>query len=432
LVAYQLVGEGDDKIAAIRHGGGVGLLRTNAAFRRLWAAGAVSSCGDWLSFVAVSTLALSHGDGAMGLALVFAAHALPGALLAPVAGALVDRFDRRRVLVAIDLLAAVATAAMAAAAAAGWLGAVQGLLLVRSAIVAGLPPGESAAVRRLVGAADLTAANAILAATWSTAYVIGMAAGGAAALLGPTLALALDAATFALAALLHRTLPPLPVAREPSRLVAALTAVPRDTVAALRGAAAKPRLLAAVLGKTPLGLAGGAAWVSLNLIVAAAEPFGPAALSFGIVQAIRGVGTGIGPIVAARLVGRGVAAWRLHAAAVILMLGAVAALTVARAPWAVATVALAWGIGTGSNWVMCHTAMMRGASDLDIGRLAAFDELCVTTAMAGSALLGAAIIDHVGLRAATVTAATLGTIAIAIVAYLARDRRGELAPSPSA
>ncbi|MCA9676224.1 MAG: MFS transporter, partial [Myxococcales bacterium] len=183
------------------------LFRRYPAFRRLWAAGAVSLVGDWLSFVAVSALALTSGGGAMGLALVFAAHALPAALLSPFAGALVDGLDRRRVLVGADLIASVATLAMAGAAVAGWLGVVQVLLLVRSATTALIPPGETAALRRLVGDEDRVAANSLLAATWSIAYVAGMALGGAAALLGPALALAIDAATFLAAAAIHATLP---------------------------------------------------------------------------------------------------------------------------------------------------------------------------------------------------------------------------------
>src|SRR5262245_38378354 len=126
------------------------MLRRNAAFRRLWAAGAVSLVGDWLSFVAVAALALGSGGGPFALALVFAAHALPGPALAPVAGAIVDGFDRRRVLVAADVLAALATLGMVGAALAGVVAAIPLLLLVRSAIVALVPPGESAAVRRLV------------------------------------------------------------------------------------------------------------------------------------------------------------------------------------------------------------------------------------------------------------------------------------------
>ena len=72
----------------------------------------MSLVGDWLSLVAVATLAQASGGGAFALALVFAAHALPGALLAPVAGAIVDGFDRRRVLVAADAVASLITVAM--------------------------------------------------------------------------------------------------------------------------------------------------------------------------------------------------------------------------------------------------------------------------------------------------------------------------------
>lgn len=394
------------------------LLRRHAGFRRLWAAGAVSLCGDWLSFVAVSMLALSHGDGAMALALVFAAHALPGALLAPVAGTLVDRFDRRTVLIVVDVLAAIVTIGMTAAAAAGWIGAVQGLLLVRSAVTAAVPPAESAAVRRLVAPHELTTANAILAATWSTSYVAGMALGGAAALLGPTLALGLDAASFALAAAIHTTLPRLQVTRAPSRLVAALLATPRDTLIALGVAVRNRPLLAAMLAKSPLGLAAGAAWVSLNLIAATAQPFGSAALSFGILQAIRGAGTGIGPLIAARLVTRGVAPRALHVAAAALMLTSITGLAIARAPWALAIVAMGWGLGTGTNWVMAHTAMQHHASDLEIGRLAAFDELLVTLAMVVSAFIGAAVIDGAGTTAAALVSVGLGLVGLAAVAIV--------------
>jgi MFS family permease len=209
------------------------LIHRNAAFRRLWAAGAVSLVGDWLSFVAVATLALGSGGGAFALALVFAAHALPGALLAPIAGAIVDGFDRRRVLIVADLLAAIATLAMMAAALAGATFVIPLLLLVRSAIVALVPPGESAAVRGLVAEDELLSANSLLASTWSVAYVVGMALGGVATLLGAAIALALDAASFAIAAALHARLPPLPMPARRRTLVMVMRDVPADTAAAL-------------------------------------------------------------------------------------------------------------------------------------------------------------------------------------------------------
>ena len=394
------------------------VIRRNRAFRRLWAAGAVSMVGDWLSFVAVASLALASGGGAIALALIFAAHALPAAVLAPVAGALVDGLDRRRVLVAADLLAAVVTVAMTLAAVAHVTMAIPALLLVRSGISALVPPGESAAVRRLVVEADLLEANSVLAATWSVAFVAGMALGGFAALLGPALALALDAASIAIAAGLHATLPAMPAPASRRSIASIVRAVPADTAAALRVANAHKPLLAAVLGKAPLGLAGGAGWVALNLVGDVARPFGAAALSFGIMQAIRGAGTGIGPAVAARLSRAGIRESTLIAVVNTLALVSIAVLGASRSPWTIALVCFAWGCGTGANWVLVHASLQRHSSDAVIGRLAAFDELLVTLSMVISAFIGAAMIDAFGLSAGTLTGVVLAIAGLAVTRAL--------------
>jgi dTMP kinase len=78
------------------------------AFRRLWLVTAVSATGDWLSLLALSALAtqLATGYQAQSFALggVVATKLLPALLLGPLAGALADKFDRRRVMVVCDLL----------------------------------------------------------------------------------------------------------------------------------------------------------------------------------------------------------------------------------------------------------------------------------------------------------------------------------------
>jgi predicted MFS family arabinose efflux permease len=295
--------------------------------------------------------------------------------------------------------------------------------MVRSAVTALVPPGESAAVRRLVGEGELMPANAILAATWSVAYVAGMALGGAAAMLGPTIALGLDAASFALAALLHATLPAMPSPAARRKVRAIVRDTPRDTVAALRVAAAHRPLLRAVLGKAPLGLATGGAWVALNLIGDEARPFGAAALSFGILQAIRGAGTGIGPWIASRLARRGIDERRLQIASVALAIAAIAALGAARSAPALVLVCLAWGTGVGSNWVLSHTALQREANDEVIGRLAAFDELLVIVTMTASAFAGAATVLWFGLAAAPPVGALLGALGVGVVLVLTRGSR---------
>jgi len=78
------------------------------AFRRLWLVTSVAGVCDWMSLLALSALAtqLTSGHQAQSFALggVVATKLLPPLLLGPVAGALADKFDRRRVMVICDFL----------------------------------------------------------------------------------------------------------------------------------------------------------------------------------------------------------------------------------------------------------------------------------------------------------------------------------------
>ena len=80
------------------------------AFRRLWTVTAVTSTGEWLSILAMTSLAthLAAGSGytAQSFALggTVAAKLLPSLLFGPLAGALADRFDRRKLMATCDLL----------------------------------------------------------------------------------------------------------------------------------------------------------------------------------------------------------------------------------------------------------------------------------------------------------------------------------------
>jgi MFS family permease len=74
------------------------------SFFRLWLSQVLSSLGDWIGLLAILALANNVSDSnAAALSLVMVARMLPGFLLAPVVGALVDRLDRKQVMVASDL-----------------------------------------------------------------------------------------------------------------------------------------------------------------------------------------------------------------------------------------------------------------------------------------------------------------------------------------
>jgi drug/metabolite transporter (DMT)-like permease len=74
-------------------------------FFRLWLVQVVSATGDWLGFSAIILLAatIGGGAGAGAISLVMAARIVPGFFFGPLAGVLVDRWDRKKVMVSCDI-----------------------------------------------------------------------------------------------------------------------------------------------------------------------------------------------------------------------------------------------------------------------------------------------------------------------------------------
>jgi dTMP kinase len=103
------VASASDEIAALRGTKSATFkdLLTHPAFSRLLAAMAVSSLGDWVGFVAVASLVTNLAGSAAGksyaVAGVMTARMLPAILFGPIAGTLVDRVDRKRLMITSDL-----------------------------------------------------------------------------------------------------------------------------------------------------------------------------------------------------------------------------------------------------------------------------------------------------------------------------------------
>ncbi len=75
------------------------------AYLRLWVVQAIGSTGDWLGFLAIGAAATELGGGTPETAVgfVFSVRIIPGLFLAPLAGVLVDRWNRKRVMIVCDL-----------------------------------------------------------------------------------------------------------------------------------------------------------------------------------------------------------------------------------------------------------------------------------------------------------------------------------------
>ncbi|SPE40285.1 Major facilitator superfamily MFS_1 [Candidatus Sulfopaludibacter sp. SbA3] len=89
----------------------VGLLRGNRNYRYMWMGQVVSEAGDYFNNVAVLALVMAKSGSGMVVSGVFLSRAIPAVLAGPIAGVMLDRFDRRRIMMASDLIRAVVAAA---------------------------------------------------------------------------------------------------------------------------------------------------------------------------------------------------------------------------------------------------------------------------------------------------------------------------------
>ena len=165
----------------------------------LGAAILVSALGDFLAVIPLA-LRLQHDSGSgIVVAGLFIALWTPVALLAAPAGLLVDRFDPRRVLVAVSVAQALVAVGLAFA---GSTAAILALTALLGCGVAVATPAEFALVPAVAGEGHVKAANGHVESARYLGYTLGPLLGGAIAASGGTrLALLLDAASFVVVAL---------------------------------------------------------------------------------------------------------------------------------------------------------------------------------------------------------------------------------------
>lgn len=255
-----------------------------ADFRRLWLGATVSSIGDGMTFVALSWLVLSGPDPSFRLALLALLYTAPVVLGGLLAGPILDRFDKRTVMIIDSVVRAGVMGAIPITAAlhvmpdflpfvaAGAYG------LLRMIPLAGFP----AAIPALVPEGDLDSANALESLSFSVAGVVGPAAAGLlVGVIGAPAVLAIDSVTFVIFAVaLARIRRPLDRPRpesddEPATKRPSLRTAFRDpviiatTVAFMAFNVAEGMLLVGAPWLAKTTLAGGAAALGLLLALLA-------------------------------------------------------------------------------------------------------------------------------------------------------------------
>jgi predicted MFS family arabinose efflux permease len=276
------------------------LLRSNRNYRYAWTGQVVSEIGDHFNNIAVFSLVMQTTGSGLIVSGVMLARAVPAILAGPVAGVLLDRVDRRQIMIASDLVRAVV--------ALGFIATVHvprtWLLLVLSGLLMFASPfftsGRAAILPRIASRDELHTANALTQTTqWVTLTVGTMAAGISAAALGYTAAFVLNSMSFLFSAwAISRLRPSEGGFRAPA---AALAGAPiarpwHEYLEGLRYMRQQPLLMGIALLGIGWASGGGAAQILFTLFGEVVFDRGPAGI--GVLWGCAGIGLILGGTVA--------------------------------------------------------------------------------------------------------------------------------------
>jgi MFS family permease len=155
------------------------LLRRNRSFRRLWLGQVVSELGNWFYFIAALGLVrLVTNNAAGATTIILVARLAPFTLFAPLAGAFVDRWSRRTVMIVTDLARAVVTLSLLLVHGPGDLWIAYTCTVLLSLFGAFFEAAKNAAVPNITGNDDLLAGNALMFSSRFLLMSFGAALGG--------------------------------------------------------------------------------------------------------------------------------------------------------------------------------------------------------------------------------------------------------------
>lgn len=406
----------------------VPLLRHNRNYRYAWLGQVVSEIGDHFNNIAVFSLVMHATGSGLMVSGVMLARAVPAILAGPLAGVLLDRVDRRRVMIASDLVRAVVALGFVAT-----VGDPQPWrLFVLSALLMFASPfftsGRAAILPAIATADELHTANALTQTTqWTTLTIGTMAAGVSAATLGYEAAFLVNAASFLFSAWaiwqLHPPAGGFRAAAQP--LTGAQVARPwHEYVEGLRYMRSQPIILGISLLGIGWASGGGAAQILFTLF--GEEVFGRGAAGIGILWSFAGLGLILGGAAAHWLEPRiDFATYkRLVFGCYIVHGGAYVVFSQMESfAWALVFIALSRAAVAVSS-VLNMTLLLRHVADGFRGRVFATNESLVWATMMLSMLAAGLASQHVSARTIGAWSGVLSSLTA--VYWLVADRAGLL------
>ena len=381
------------------------LLRTNRDFRLLYAGTLISLGGDWFLTVAMLDLVLQLTSSATLASMVLLCQTLPIFIFTPLAGHVVDRVDRRKLMIGVDLVRVFACLLPLLARTPAMLPfAFAGLVLI-SIGSAYFEPASQAALPNIVAPEDLGPANVLMSSTWGTMLAAGAALGGFFTMaFGRNASFLIDSATFLLSAwLLWRIRANFAEARESHHHQPLLESI-RETI---RYARDHRRVLALLTCKGGYGTASG---VVALLGVFGKQVFQAGAVGIGLLFAARGVGALLGPFVVRGIARDDEARYRAIIFCVLTFGAGYTALALSNSLSLGLVAIFVAHLGGGAAWRISSYGLQREVPDWIRGRVFSADYGFVTLTMSLSSLVAGVAADRFG-----AVPATIGTASLALV-----------------
>lgn len=366
-------------------------------FALLWTGGLISLIGNWILIAAMPFHIYAVTGSALATSGWLMAYIAPGVIFGSVAGVFVDRWDRKRTMVIASLMQAAIILVLLLAQTADTVWLIYVVAFIEASLAQFFSPAENALLPSLVGEEHLMAANSLNSMNDNLARLVGPAIGGAfLGLVGLTSVVLLDAASYAIAAVLillvnapsHITTP------TPSPSTGTGWAqVWRDWLAGLK-LVRHHRILAGIFTVVGIALLGDAI-ISAILVVFVQDTMGLSSVEFGWMMTARGIGGLLGGLLLAQL-GRKFTPAQLISSGFVLS-GLIIFITVSFPTLTVVLPALLIvGIPAIVSFVSVQTLLQQQTEDAFRGRVFGAFGTTITLLMLIGSGIGGALADRLG------------------------------------
>ena len=392
----------------------------------LFGAQVVSYLGDWFTFVALAGLVEDVTNSRFLVSLVLVSMTIPGLLMSPVAGSFADRFDRRKILIVVSLLQAVAALFLLLHSTVGiWITFASQCAIAALASFVG--PCTGAAIPNITdNEEDLRRTNALFGSTWGIMLAVGAALGGVfAGAFGRNAAFIADAISFVVAgALFAGVKRPMQSERAETTSTTRRVRPIADMKEAIHVAKQDKVILALLCSKMTFAVGAG---IVSQLAVLASNVFHVGDAGRGLLIGVRGIGSGLGPIIGARIAGRDMAKL-LKVCGFAGLIFSACYLGAALSPFigmAAVFIALAHLSG-GAQWTLSSLGLQMQSPDHVRGRVMAGDMALVNLMIGCTSILAGITSELLGVRPAIIIFAVAAAIASVIYILLTAGLRRSL------